>query len=132
MLGYDLSERFDMHVPATAKQRSQGVIVPAQRNAMRFLIAVVLFAFFLRLAVMFAISSYRVVNDDTDHFGFGWEMGRVARSLAEGAGFSSPLPLPTGATAIVGPVYPLLLALVFKISGVYSTASAIAIRVIQC
>jgi 4-amino-4-deoxy-L-arabinose transferase-like glycosyltransferase len=126
------SGSLQLNGPAMARERIQEMVVSPKRNPKRFLIAVVLFAFFLRLAVMFAVSSYHVVNDDTDHFGFGWEMGRVARSLAEGAGFSSPLPLPTGATAIVGPVYPLLLALVFKIFGVYSTASAIAIRVIQC
>lgn len=99
---------------------------------MRFLIVVCLLAFLLRLGAVFATHSYRVVEDDTDHFGFGWEMGRVAASLAQGQGFSSPLPLPTGPTAIVGPVYPLILALVFKLFGVYSTASAIAIRTLQC
>lgn len=104
---------------------------PAQIGASRFLIGVCLFAFLLRLTVMLATSSYRVVEDDTDHFGFGWEMGRVACSLAEGRGFTSPLPLPTGPTAIVGPAYPLLLALVFKIFGIYTTASAIAIRILQ-
>ncbi len=103
----------------------------AKRGSQSFVILVCLFAFALRLAVVFAGSTYRVANDDTDHFGFGWEMGRVARSLVEGHGFSSPLPTPTGPTAIVGPVYPLLLALVFKAFGVYTTGSSIAIRVIQ-
>lgn len=98
---------------------------------MHFVLAVCLFAFALRLAVMFATSSYRLVDDDTNHFGFGWEMGRVAASLAEGRGFASPLPLPTGPTAMVGPVYPLLIALVFKLFGIYTAASAIAVRVIQ-
>jgi hypothetical protein len=101
-------------------------------NPKAFLVGICLFAFALRLAVMFATSSYRVVEDDTDHFGFGWEMGRVSCSLVEGRGFSAPLPLPTGPTAIVGPIYPLLLASVFKVLGIYSTASAIGIRVLQC
>jgi hypothetical protein len=97
----------------------------------RFLIAVCLFAFALRVGVMLAGSTYRVLADDTQFFGFGWEMGRVAASLVAGKGFSSPLPEPTGPTAMVGPVYPLILAVVFKIFGVYSTGSAIAIRVLQ-
>jgi 4-amino-4-deoxy-L-arabinose transferase-like glycosyltransferase len=101
------------------------------QNPKRFLMVVILFALALRLFAIFATHSYRVVQDDTDHFGFGWEMGRVARSLVEGNGFSSPLPLPTGPTAIVGPAYPLLLALIFKIFGVYSTASSIVIRIVQ-
>lgn len=101
------------------------------KSSKAFLITVVLIAFALRLSVMFATHSYRVVEDDTDHFGFGWEMGRVARSLVNGEGFSSPLPLPTGPTAIVGPAYPLVLAAVFKIFGTYTTSSAIVIRILQ-
>ena len=61
-------------------------------NPRRFLIVVVAFAFCLRLSIIFAAATYRVVEDDTNHFGFGWEMGRVASSIADGRGFSSPLP----------------------------------------
>ncbi len=100
-------------------------------NTARFLLLVSLGAFVLRVALTFALSTYKVVDDDTAHFGFGWEMGRVASSLLQGHGFSSPLPLPTGPTAIVGPVYPLFLAAIFKAFGVYSTASAIAARILQ-
>ncbi len=80
---------------------------------------------------MFAKSSYRTIDYGDDHFEFGWEMGRVARSLVQGQGFASPLPLPTGPTAMVGPVYPLIVASIFKIFGVYSISSAIAIRTLQ-
>lgn len=59
-------------------------------------------------------------------FEFGWEVGRVANSLAAGRGFSSPLWGETGLTAWVPPVFPLLLAGVFKIFGSYTAASAIA------
>lgn len=103
-----------------------------KRSGGQIVVGICLLAFLLRIGVLFATSSYRVAEDDTNHFGFGWEMGRVASSLAQGHGFSSPLPLPTGPTAIVGPAYPLILALVFKLFGVYSTASAIAIRTLQC
>jgi 4-amino-4-deoxy-L-arabinose transferase-like glycosyltransferase len=96
-----------------------------------FPVLICVLAFALRLVVMFAAHTYRVVHDDTQFFGFGWEMGRVAASLAEGHGFSSPLPLPTGPTAIVGPLYPLLLAFIFKVCGIYSTSSAIVIRIVQ-
>jgi hypothetical protein len=106
-------------------------VVTLWRSPRRFLIVVCLFAFALRVGVMLVGSTYRVLVDDTHFFGFGWEMGRVAASLVAGNGFSSPLPEPTGPTAIVGPVYPLILAVVFKIFGVYSTGSAIAIRVLQ-
>jgi hypothetical protein len=120
-----------MHRLATTRERIQKIVFPAQRSPKLFLIGVLLFAFALRLSVMFATSSYNITDYGDDHFGFGWEMGRVARSLVEGDGFSSPLPSPTGPTAMVGPIYPLLLALIFKVFGVYSTASAVAVRVVQ-
>lgn len=60
-------------------------------------------------------------------FGFGWETGRIARSIALGHGFSSPFQGTTGPTAWLAPVYPYLLAGVFKIFGIYTSASAIAI-----
>src|SRR5450432_4044180 len=110
-----------------ARERFGQFLFTAPQNPRLFLFWLCLFAFALRVVVMFATSSYRLIDYGDDHFGFGWEMGRVARSLVEGHGFSSPLPLPTGPTAIVGPVYPLILAMFFKIFGVYSTSSAIAV-----
>jgi len=59
-----------------------------------------------------------------DHFQFGWEMGRVARALATGYGYADPFVGHTGPTAWVPPVYPLLLAGVFKLFGVYTALSA--------
>jgi hypothetical protein len=101
------------------------------KNARRFLTWVCVFAFLLRLAVMFATGSYHLIDSSDNNFGFGWEMGRVAYSLVQGYGFASPLPLPTGPTAMVGPVYPLFIALAFKIFGAYSMSAAIAIRILQ-
>ena len=59
-----------------------------------------------------------------DHFQFGWEMGRIARAVATGRGYSDPFFAPSGPTAWCPPIYPLLLAGVFKLFGVYSAASA--------
>jgi len=61
-----------------------------------------------------------------DHWRFGGEAGRIARSIALGEGFSNPLFGKTGPTAWLAPVFPYLLAGIFKLFGVYSTASAIA------
>ena len=44
-------------------------------------------------------------------------MASVAASLAAGHGFSSPYWIPTGPTALVPPVYPFLLTLVFRVFG---------------
>lgn len=61
-----------------------------------------------------------------DHWRFGGEAGRIARSIALGEGFSNPLFGKTGPTAWLAPVFPYLLAGIFKLFGVYSAASAIA------
>jgi 4-amino-4-deoxy-L-arabinose transferase-like glycosyltransferase len=85
----------------------------------------VLVAFALRLAVIAVGHTYRV-NPLRDHFNFGWEMGRIARSIVGGRGFSSPTDLITGPTAWAAPVYPYVIAAAFKIFGVYTPASAFA------
>jgi 4-amino-4-deoxy-L-arabinose transferase-like glycosyltransferase len=56
----------------------------------------------------------------------------VARSLATGKGFSSPYVGETGPTAWFPPLYPSLLASVFKVFGLFSKASAIAILSLNC
>jgi 4-amino-4-deoxy-L-arabinose transferase-like glycosyltransferase len=76
-----------------------------------------------RLAVITVGHTYRI-TPRRDHFQFGWEMGRLARSIAEGQGFSSPTDLPTGPSAWAPPLYPYILAGVFKLFGVYSPLSA--------
>jgi len=54
---------------------------------------------------------------------FQTEAGSIGRSLALGKGFSSPYARETGPTAILPPVYPLIVAGVFKIFGI-ATANA--------
>ncbi len=84
---------------------------------------IVLTAFLLRLAVITIGHTYRI-TPRRDHFQFGWEMGRIARSIATGQGFSSPTDLPSGPSAWAPPVYPYILAGVFKLFGIYSNLSA--------
>ncbi|WP_337286886.1 glycosyltransferase family 39 protein [Candidatus Methylomirabilis sp.] len=87
-------------------------------------------SFVVRLAVVFVLGTWHVPADG-DHWAFGYEMGRIARSIAEGRGYISPFG--TGEpTAWMPPLYPYLLSGVFSIFGVYSPASAIVILVIQC
>ena len=83
---------------------------------------IVLVALLLRLAVVSA-GTYRI-TPRRDHFQFGWEMGRLARSIATGQGFSSPTDLPCGPSAWAPPVYPYVLAGIFRMFGVYTAASA--------
>jgi hypothetical protein len=77
----------------------------------------------LQIAAIGAFHQYRT-RPRNDNFEFGWEMGRVARSIAQGHGFSSPYEGNTGPTAWEPPLYPYLMAGVFKVFGVYSRASA--------
>ena len=68
-----------------------------------------------------------------DHWRFAWEMGEVARSIATGHGFGSPYAYPgTGPTAILPPVYPYLMAAVFRVFGVMSAASAVVLLGLNC
>jgi len=85
--------------------------------------AMVIIGLVLRLAVLTIGHTYKV-NPRDQNFGFGWETGRIAKSIAEGEGFSSPFRGDTGPTAWVAPLYPYLVAGVFKLLGIYSYASA--------
>ena len=99
---------------------------PARRKWFRAtsLTWMVLIALAIRLAVMPFLLPEQL-DPARDHWHFGYETGRIARSMVEGRGFSSPLFAETGPTAWMTPVYPAIVALVFKIFGVYTTASAI-------
>jgi 4-amino-4-deoxy-L-arabinose transferase-like glycosyltransferase len=90
------------------------------RDSIWFIVAV---AFLVRLAVITIGHTYRI-TPRLDHFQYGWEMGRLARSIASGQGFSSPTDLASGPSAWAPPLYPYLLAGVFKVFGTYSAASA--------
>jgi 4-amino-4-deoxy-L-arabinose transferase-like glycosyltransferase len=86
----------------------------------------VLVALAIRLVVMGFLYTIQM-NPTLDHWKFGWETGRVARSIASGQGFSSPYTEPTGPTAIIPPLYTYLVAGVFKLFGIYSVASALVL-----
>jgi 4-amino-4-deoxy-L-arabinose transferase-like glycosyltransferase len=96
---------------------------PRPRSWRHSILFIVLVAFLLRLAVITIGHTYRI-TPRRDHFQFGWEMGRIARSIALGQGFSSPTDLPTGPSAWAPPFYPYILAEVFRLFGVYSNLSA--------
>ncbi len=92
----------------------------------RFIFLLVVVALLVRIAVIpFLIGE--IVDPERDYWTFGCEEGRIARSIAAGEGFSSPLFGKTGPTSWSAPVYPYLLAGVFRVFGVYSRESAWAI-----
>jgi 4-amino-4-deoxy-L-arabinose transferase-like glycosyltransferase len=87
-------------------------------------------ALVLRLGNLLLHHLYRIPPDH-NHIYFGMEMGRVAQSIATGHGFGSVFSPQSGPTAWFGPVYPYMLAGVFRLFGVYSNASAMAILTIN-
>jgi hypothetical protein len=58
---------------------------------------------------------------------FSQETGSIAKSLATGKGFSSPFGKDTGPTAWLTPVYPLLVAGIFREFGIFTRASFFAV-----
>jgi 4-amino-4-deoxy-L-arabinose transferase-like glycosyltransferase len=101
-------------------------------NARASFFWMVIVAFGLRFGYIVLGHTYRfhsnkqalAVRANDRDFDFGFEMGRIGRSLAQGQGFSSPFNEATGPTAWEPPLYPFLIATVFRVFGVYSRASA--------
>jgi len=87
-------------------------------------------ALILRVVLIFFGHTYKFY-DHNHNFSFGWEMGSIGRSLAEGDGFGNPFGETTGPTAWEPPLYPLLIAGVFKIFGIYSLTSAVVLLAIN-
>ena len=91
---------------------------------------VVVIAFVLRLALIVFGHTYKFKTYDNG-FSFGWEMGRIGRAIALGNGFSDPFDGHTGPTAWEPPLYPYLIAGVFRLTGVYTSASAFILLTIN-
>jgi hypothetical protein len=92
-------------------------------------------AFAVRLLYMTFAHTYRI-RTYQDHFDYAWEAGRIARALVTGYGFSDPFAnavIPhTGPTAWLPPLYPLLVAAVFRLFGIYTASSAWILLAINC
>ena len=86
--------------------------------------------FILRFGFVLWKKTY--VGDEHANNPFGVEICSIAAHIVRGKGFSSPFFGDTGSTAWVPPAYPYFVALVFRIFGLYSAASAIVILGFQC
>src|SRR5581483_6849777 len=115
----------------TSTISTDAAVVPAQRTGIversrswrHSLTWIVVIAFALRIIGILLIHSYKF-RTAQQNFGFGWEMGRIARAIAAGEGFSNPFHLVTGPTAWEPPLYPYLIAGIFKLTGTYTQSSA--------
>ena len=96
---------------------------PSRPAPPRFFLWLLPLSFVLQLATIGVGHQYRW-RPGKDNFEFGWEMGRIGRSIAQGHGFASPYEGNTGPSAWEPPLYPYLIGGVFKVFGVYTVASA--------
>ena len=85
--------------------------------------AMVLIGFAVRVLWILIAHTYRIRTSE-HNFGFGFETGRIAYSLAHGLGFSSPFGGDTGPSAWTAPIYPWIVSMAFRVFGSYSAASA--------
>jgi hypothetical protein len=91
-------------------------------------IFIVSFAFFVRMLLLYH-GWKSTPTEVRDLVPYGYELGRVARAIAAGQGFSSPLRMvETGPTVWFTPIYPYLVAGIFKIWGTYTFHSRIIIQ----
>jgi hypothetical protein len=91
-------------------------MTPKLRKAMTSIWLIVFIAAGVRLA--YAWEQQHKVPREALVAHFQQETGNIARSVAMGKGFSSPLGRETGPTAMLPPVYPLLIAGIFRIFGI--------------
>jgi len=94
-----------------------------ERIARTGVAGIALWGFAVRVAAIFLMHTYRIRTSE-DNFGFGFETGRIARSIAMGQGFSSPFHGITGPTAWEAPLYCYVVAGAFRLAGIYTRLSA--------
>ncbi len=114
---------------ATKPQLSQSKIAPSHSDysPRSVLTLAVLSALIIRLIVLHFTASSGLTDPSRGYEQFGWEMGWVARSIALGRGFSSPFVPFTGPTALVPPLFPYLLAGIFRVFGLYSMHAGLVV-----
>jgi 4-amino-4-deoxy-L-arabinose transferase-like glycosyltransferase len=104
----------------------QSEAVGSRRSSYRFLLFVVVAACALRFVVV-ALAYRGFLDPERNNWLFGFEVGSIARSIVSGHGFANPFWVPSGPTAWVTPVYPYVVAGIFDLLGIQTTAAAIAI-----
>src|SRR6266849_3332978 len=116
-----------MGQPAASSVEQPRIAAPFRRwwvRARTSFFWIVAIGFALRLGYILIAHTYKFKTLD-NNFSFGFEMGRIGRAIATGRGFADPFDGQTGPTAWEPPLYPYLIAGVFKLAGVYTHASAL-------
>jgi 4-amino-4-deoxy-L-arabinose transferase-like glycosyltransferase len=92
------------------------------------LASIVLVAFALRLAVTQLPNFENLMDADHIH---AWEPGNVAEALLAGRGFGSPFQS-NQLSAVMPPVYPVIVAGLFRVFGIHTSASIFAAHALNC
>ncbi len=117
------------YVPQSRLREEHGLRPPAnpkRRSATRGLLWMFGVALSLRLIIV-ACTFQSHMNPVMTYWFMGQEEAHVAQSIVQGHGFGNPLYTQTGPTAWFAPIYPYILAGFFKVFGLFTTASCIAI-----
>lgn len=86
-------------------------------------------AFALRIFLLLAMQR-RTADLSTPYVN---ETTSIAASIASGRGFASPFLLaPTGPTSWLSPIFPFLIAEIFRLCGVFTTKSLVVIQILNC
>jgi len=119
--------------PESASVSSQVLAATEKRGWLRSPVFwLVVLAFAVRIAFMLGARTYLFEAYRYDEYSYHNEATNIARSIAEGRGFSSPFSADyTGPTAWIAPVYPYLVAFFFRLFGEFSTNAAIALMLLQ-
>jgi 4-amino-4-deoxy-L-arabinose transferase-like glycosyltransferase len=105
-----------------------GLAKETRRKSCKRLALILLIGLALRLAVI-ALPSFEDLMD-ADHI-HAWEQGNVAEALLAGHGFGSGFPS-NQPSAIMPPVYPLIVAGLFYLFGIHTAQSILAVHVFDC
>lgn len=129
--------RTNEDTPTNSLDRQRPNLAPA--SLPKSVLAAAGTAFVVRMAGILIARSYLFAprvpggpGEPPPHWNFGYEMGRVAASVALGHGFGSPFHGLTGPTAWQPPAYPYLLAGIFQLFGVYSQTSGMIALTLNC
>ena len=95
------------------------------------MVPVVVWMVLLALAIRLAVVPFVYDEWMQPYFVAHWEQGNVSRALLAGHGFGSPF-LSNQPSAIMPPVYPLIVAALFAVFGIHTTASILAALALNC
>jgi hypothetical protein len=99
-------------------------------SAATSLVLIVIVALGLRVAFLWNYASHNP-KQALATLPFLFESGNIATSLAAGHGFASPFRVDTGPTAWTTPVFPLILAAIFRVFGTYTFAAFLAASLVN-